>query len=395
MQEVAAFVKGMCWRTASRGLSQPGRGSTSALIAARTVLSCDVAIGHGAPSSTSPYTGWQPPHRRTLDPKSSKDSSAPRRQLDGGVVPAVDRGGGDRAVLESLLLRGPGWLVAQTAAARRSVQPAPSGRALSPVHVDHVVSTQRFRRPGPAVQPSSVRPPGVQRVQRPARPVSGRLVSTRPAACCPPRPSGRVHLVPPQAVALGTRSLRRATCTIGTGRVPVGCHVLERLARRPSRPGRGRRCRGRALVSGGRWRPGPGCGRAATAALDRWATRQAGPACGAPSLAAALWTRSGLQREVAAAAAWLPSWAGWATTLGGGRGACRPGGRAWRGQWACRRGWACGPSAAQAGSGRSRLVAGSAVTCGNGWWACQDLNLGPHPYQQSTAERHADRCFPW
>ena len=28
------------------------------------------------------------------------------------------------------------------------------------------------------------------------------------------------------------------------------------------------------------------------------------------------------------------------------------------------------------------------------WWACQDLNLGPHPYQQSRAERHADRCFP-
>jgi hypothetical protein len=22
-----------------------------------------------------------------------------------------------------------------------------------------------------------------------------------------------------------------------------------------------------------------------------------------------------------------------------------------------------------------------AVSWGNGWWACQDLNLGPHPYQ--------------
>ena len=27
---------------------------------------------------------------------------------------------------------------------------------------------------------------------------------------------------------------------------------------------------------------------------------------------------------------------------------------------------------------------GSAVTCGNSWWACQDLNLGPHPYQGSA-----------
>ena len=27
------------------------------------------------------------------------------------------------------------------------------------------------------------------------------------------------------------------------------------------------------------------------------------------------------------------------------------------------------------------------------WWACQDLNLGPHPYQQSRAKRCADRPF--
>jgi hypothetical protein len=29
-----------------------------------------------------------------------------------------------------------------------------------------------------------------------------------------------------------------------------------------------------------------------------------------------------------------------------------------------------------------------------GWWACQDLNLGPHPYQQSRAKRYADEHFP-
>jgi hypothetical protein len=29
------------------------------------------------------------------------------------------------------------------------------------------------------------------------------------------------------------------------------------------------------------------------------------------------------------------------------------------------------------------------------WWAWLDLNQRPHPYQQSSGERHADRCFPW
>jgi hypothetical protein len=41
------------------------------------------------------------------------------------------------------------------------------------------------------------------------------------------------------------------------------------------------------------------------------------------------------------------------------------------------------------------MMAEVAVSWGDGWWACQDLNLGPHPYQQSSSERHADRCFPW
>jgi Polyketide cyclase / dehydrase and lipid transport len=31
---------------------------------------------------------------------------------------------------------------------------------------------------------------------------------------------------------------------------------------------------------------------------------------------------------------------------------------------------------------------------GEGWWACQDLNLGPHRYQQLRAQRCADRRFP-
>ena len=36
------------------------------------------------------------------------------------------------------------------------------------------------------------------------------------------------------------------------------------------------------------------------------------------------------------------------------------------------------------------------VFAGQGrWWAWEDLNLRPHPYRQSSTERHADRCFPW
>jgi hypothetical protein len=32
-----------------------------------------------------------------------------------------------------------------------------------------------------------------------------------------------------------------------------------------------------------------------------------------------------------------------------------------------------------------------AVTCWVGWWACQDLNLGPHPYQLNAGNRCANR----
>ena len=44
-----------------------------------------------------PYTGWPLPRRSTLDPKSSDESNAPRRQLDGGTPPAADRRGGSQA----------------------------------------------------------------------------------------------------------------------------------------------------------------------------------------------------------------------------------------------------------------------------------------------------------
>jgi hypothetical protein len=149
------------------------------------------------------------------------------------TVAAVARPVGSSVVpSESLLLSGPGLLLAQTASARRSVQPTSSGQASSPwstlpgrqpwhrspVGVQHRVSTHPVSSSGcPAVQPS-----GVQPVRCPVtwvrRRVSGGPVVCcppvrcpalwcppvqRPAGWCPPRRSGRVRLLPYRPVALG------------------------------------------------------------------------------------------------------------------------------------------------------------------------------------------------
>jgi hypothetical protein len=212
----------------------------------------------------------------------------------------------------------------------------------------------------PVSSPSGVRPSGV-------RPAAVRL-----------RPSGRVHLIPPQAAAVGPGR--------GGGQPAPPERVESRWpatpwsgsGRRPSRPGRGRCCRGRG-GQWGRWRTRARWGDGGRPRLTGCATRQARPACRAPVAGGCAVGRGAgcSARLLQWPRGCLPRWV--ATTVGGGHWACRPGGRARKGRWACRWGWACGPSAAQAGSGRSRLATDNAVTCGNGWWACQDLNLGPHP----------------
>jgi hypothetical protein len=215
------------------------------------------------------------------------------------------------------------------------------------------------------------------------------------AGCCPPRPSGRVRLIPPRAVAFGTRSRRRGDRHHRNGSRSLWL-PRRRAARSTAQEAWGRATLPRSRWSvgvGGRTRAGLGAGGGRACPLSD----QAGQA-GVRSARA--WRRRcghgrRLQREVAAPAAWLPTRAGWATTVRGGRGACRPGGRAWKGRSGVSTGMACGPDAAQADGGRSRLAVGSAVTWGNGWWACQDLNLGPHPYQQNAGNRCAEGRFPW
>jgi hypothetical protein len=145
------------------------------------------------------------------------------------------------------------WLVArQTAAARRSVQPA-------------------------AVPPSFR--------TRPSRPIAGGGVGNQVAA------AGNLHH--------------------SNGRVPAGCHRVQRLGRRPSSPNAGDAAR-----------------------VARWSVG---------SLAAARWARSGsrLQREVVAAAG-AAGLGRVGDTVGGGRGACRPGWRAGGPVGRDLRGWVVG-----------------------------------------------------
>jgi hypothetical protein len=193
------------------------------------------------------------------------------------------------------------------AAARWSVQPASSGRALSPwsvrpghlpwrrspVRVQHAVSTIRFRRPGsggPAVQCPAV--------WRPACPVSSPS-GVHPSSVHPS--GGQPAAGPPPSVRT-----RPSHPTSGGGVVDqVGAagnlhHRNGSRSRWASRRGAARstaeQARTRATLPGSRWSvgvgggPGPGWVRAA-AALDRWGTRQGWPAGEALSLTAALWAR--------------------------------------------------------------------------------------------------------
>jgi hypothetical protein len=224
------------------------------------------------------------------------------------------------------------WLLAQTTFARRSVQPGSSGRASSPWST-RPAATPRRRSP---VCPAwvSTHPVSVSGIRLSSRPVSGHLGSSssgsgarpsavhpsgvQPSGVCPVRPDASVSSHA-QAVALGTRSRWPGDRDHRTGGGPCGCRAVD-----GSVDGRGGRdagdtaqvalVGGRSVADPGR-RLGAGGGRACPLSDQAGqagvrSARRGRLRCG---------HGSGLQREVAASATWLPSSAGGATTVGGRR----------------------------------------------------------------------------
>jgi hypothetical protein len=212
----------------------------------------------------------------------------------------------------------------------------------------------RFRRPGSGCP--AVRCP-VTWGRRPEGPALGRPLSSRPVSA----PSVRTRPSPPmlRRWRWGPGRGGGATVTTGTGGGPGGCRAVD------------------GSIDGSRGRD---AGDAAEVGLvsGRRAER--------PSRAAALWAREQAAARGWPHAAWLPS-SGWVRDYGAWASpSLTAGWAAPEGHWTCRRGWACGPSAAQARNEHDRLAAGSALSCDDGWWACQDLNLGPHPYQAHSRD---------
>jgi hypothetical protein len=274
-------------------------------------------------------------------PEIIRDSSAPRRQLDGGVPPAADgRGGGQTRPWRRGCPRRPCCravlVVARPDGVCPEERPAGIGRS-GVVAVVDPASRHATASVAGVQQAASTHPVSASGIRLSSRPVSGHLgvvvqrSGGRTAAVqlsgvqlsgvhpCGVQPSG---VCPCRSACVRLLPLRRWRGGPGQGGHrdgwrPCGCRAVD-----GSIDGRGGRDAGAAaevaLVKGGRWRPGPpGWVRAAAAALTRRATRQARPACGAPVAAGcAVGTRGRLQREVAAAAAWLPP-SGWVHDHGG------------------------------------------------------------------------------
>jgi hypothetical protein len=206
------------------------------------------------------------------------------------------------------------------------VDPASRQATASVAGVQYAVSTHPVSASG--IRPSS-RPLSGHRGGRPEGPALGRLLSSRPASSRPvsTRPvSSRLVSAPVRpdasvsshAQALGTRSSWSGDRDHRNRWRPRWLPGRRRLERRSRRPGRGRRCRTRV----GPWEVGGGPG------SPGWVVGRGGRPCPLSDQAGPAGVRSarrgrlrgghgsGLQREVAAPAAWLPS-SGWVRDHGG------------------------------------------------------------------------------
>jgi hypothetical protein len=244
-----------------------------------------------------------------------------------------------RPVLVVLVLSCPGLLPAQTVPARAE---RPAGIQRSGVVA--VIDTARTPamasvagpRPACGVHPIRCRRPGSS---------GGRLVSSCPV-------SG--HLGHRPGIRRSGRPLSTVRCP-PSGVRPSAVRPVRPDASGWSHPGRCGRQPSPQEPSRSRWAV-PRRRAARSTAEQAWDGRRCGGAVGTGAGCRARWLR-------------LPRGCrprGWATTVGGGCGAGRRGGRAGEGRWAGRRDKGCGPGAAQADGGRSWLAAGSAVTCGLG-----------------------------
>jgi hypothetical protein len=242
---------------------------------------------------------------------------------------------------------------------------------------------------------SGVQPSGVRAVWCPVRPVSSASGVHRPASSrllsASVRPDASISFTSgggggDQLEAAGNRHHKNGSSPGGLPRLGAARCTAEQARTWAMLP--------RSVGQGGRWRTRARWA-AGAAAVDRLSD-QAGQAGVWSAVANGCAVGSGAGRS-----ARLPQRpCGCRRGLGGDHGGW------W--SWGLPPGWAGleGPVGVPAGMGvrpqrgpgwQRALPARCRQRCDlrGGWWACQDLNLGPHPYQQSSTERHADRCFPW
>jgi hypothetical protein len=179
------------------------------------------------------HNGWPPPSRSTLDPKSSEDSSAPRRRLAAGGATEQLAGSARR---QSRSGRWPGaepsWLPSTAEAVHRKTVGWPSARPLGVAQEVRIRTVPLLRCPVLDQRPASIvrceRPGSTRACPRDRCPVSGAGPSVQVSGVrCPVWASG-VRAFPRPLCPTGVRSWRAAV-----GRQPHGWDGRGRRGRPP------------------------------------------------------------------------------------------------------------------------------------------------------------------